>query len=91
MVHVYDNYESDPWESHGGENEEINVQLISFPSLINEQISPGINKPASVLYPPVHVENIKQHVSNDEIKEVTFTSLACLIINFMTLWGYIWS
>jgi hypothetical protein len=72
MVPVYDNYEPNPWESHGGEKEEINVQLISCPSLINEQISPGISKPASILYPPVHAENIKQHVSNDEIKEVTF-------------------
>jgi hypothetical protein len=25
MVHVYDNYEYDPWESHGGEKEELNV------------------------------------------------------------------
>jgi hypothetical protein len=48
------------------------VKLISCPTLINEQISPRIRKPASILYPPVHVENIKQHVRNDEIKEVTF-------------------
>jgi hypothetical protein len=27
---------------------------------------------SSVLYPLVHVDNIKQHVRNDEIKEVTF-------------------
>jgi hypothetical protein len=25
MVHVYDNYESDHWQSHGGEKEELNV------------------------------------------------------------------
>jgi hypothetical protein len=72
MVPVYDNYESDPWESHGGEKEELNVQLISSPTLINEYISPGISKLASILYPPVHGENIKQHSSNDEINEVTF-------------------
>ena len=36
MVPVYDNYEFDPWESHGGEKEDINVQLISCPTLINE-------------------------------------------------------
>jgi hypothetical protein len=72
MVHVYDNYESDPWESHEGEKEELNVQLISCPTLINEQMSLGISKPASILYPPVHAENIKQHVRNDEINEVTF-------------------
>jgi hypothetical protein len=63
MVPVYDNE---------GEKEEINVQLISCPTLINEQISPGISKPASIIYPPTHVENIKQQVSNDEIKEVNF-------------------
>jgi hypothetical protein len=70
MVPVYDNYESDPWESHEGEKEELNVQLISCPTLVNEKISPGISQPASILYPPVHSENIKQQVSNDEIKEV---------------------
>jgi hypothetical protein len=65
------------------------VQIISSPTLINQQISPRIRKPASILYPHVQAENIKQHASNDEIKEGSF--LACLIINFMTLWGYIWS
>jgi hypothetical protein len=35
-------------------------------------MSPGINKPTSILYPPVHAENIKQHVRKDEIKEVNF-------------------
>jgi hypothetical protein len=38
----------------------------------SEKIKGKWIKPASILYPPVHVENIKQHVSNDEIKEVTF-------------------
>jgi hypothetical protein len=36
MNFVYDNYESDPCESHGGEKEELNVNLISCPTLINE-------------------------------------------------------
>jgi hypothetical protein len=60
MVHVYDNYKSNPWEGHEGEKEEINVQLISCPTLVNEQISHGISQPASILYPHVHVDNIKQ-------------------------------
>jgi hypothetical protein len=72
MVLVYDNYESDPWESHEVEKEELNVQLISCPTLINEHTSLGISKPASILYPPVHIESIKQQVSSDEINEVTF-------------------
>jgi hypothetical protein len=59
MVHVYDNYEFDPWEGHEGEKEEINVQVISCPTPLNDQISPGIRKPASIIYPPVHTENIK--------------------------------
>jgi hypothetical protein len=42
-----------------GEMEELKVQIISCPEPVNEQISPGINCPASVLYPPVHSENIE--------------------------------
>ena len=72
VVLVYDNYEFDPCDSYGGEKEELNVQLISCPTLINEKISPGISKPSSILYPPIHAANIKQHVSNDEIKAVAF-------------------
>jgi len=52
------------------------VRLISCPTLVNEKISPGINQPASILYPPVHSKNIKQHVSNDEIKEVIYYQLS---------------
>jgi hypothetical protein len=63
MVPVYDDYESDPWESHEGEKEELNVQFISCPEPVNEKISPGISQPASVLYPPVHSENIERRVS----------------------------
>jgi hypothetical protein len=36
MVPVYDNYGFDPWESHEGEKEELNVHLISSPAIINE-------------------------------------------------------
>jgi hypothetical protein len=57
MVPVYDDYEYDPWEGHEGEKEELNVQLISYPTLVNEKISPGISQPASILYLPVHSEN----------------------------------
>jgi hypothetical protein len=70
MVLVYDDYESDPWESHEGEMEELNVQFISCPEPVNEKISPGISQPASVLHPPVHSENIKRWVSNNEGQEV---------------------
>jgi hypothetical protein len=70
MVHVYDNYEPDHWEGHEREKEELNVHLISCSALVNEQISPGISQPASILYPHVHDENIKQQVSNDAMKEI---------------------
>jgi hypothetical protein len=46
------------------------VHLVSCPEHVNEQISPRIIQPASVLHPPVHSENIKQHVSNNEVQEV---------------------
>jgi hypothetical protein len=60
MVPVYDNYEYDPWESHEGEKEELNVQCISCPTLVNEKISPRISQTTSILHPPVHSENVKQ-------------------------------
>jgi hypothetical protein len=41
MVPVYDDYDSDPWESHEEEEEEPNVQFISFPEPAYEQPSPG--------------------------------------------------
>jgi hypothetical protein len=65
MVPVYDNYEPDIWVGHEGEKEDLNVQLVSCPTLVNEKISPGISQPASILYPPKHSKNIKQYVSND--------------------------
>jgi hypothetical protein len=37
-VPVYANYELDHWEGHEGEKEELNVQLITCPTLINEKI-----------------------------------------------------
>jgi hypothetical protein len=72
MVPVYDNYESDPWERHEGEKEDLNVQLISCPTLVNEKISPGISQPASILYLPVYSENTKQKMRNNEVKEVIY-------------------
>ena len=53
-----------------GEMEELKVQFIFCLEPTNEQVSPGISRPASVLYPPVHSENIKRQVSNHEEQEV---------------------
>jgi hypothetical protein len=60
MVPIYDDYKFDPWEGHEGEKEGLNVQLISYPTLVNEKISAGISQPASILYPPIHSENTRQ-------------------------------
>ena len=52
LVSIYDDYELDPWESHEGEMEELNLQFTSCPEPINEQIPTlhfvdlGSNKPA---------------------------------------------
>jgi hypothetical protein len=46
MVHVYDDYDPDPWESHEGKKEELNVQFISCSEPAKEKISPGISHPA---------------------------------------------
>jgi hypothetical protein len=52
LVPIDDDYESDPWESHEGEMEELNVQFTSCPELVNEHIPTlhfvdlGSNKPA---------------------------------------------
>ena len=36
LVSIYDDYELDPWESHEGEMEELNLQFTSCPEPINE-------------------------------------------------------
>jgi hypothetical protein len=53
-----------------GEMDELNVHFISCLEPVNEKISPGIIQPTSVLYPPVHSEDIKRRVSNIEVQEV---------------------
>jgi hypothetical protein len=88
MVHVYDDYESDPCESHEGEKEELNGQFISCPELVNEQISPGSSQPALVLYPLVHSENIERRVSNNEVHEVIYYQLSFPDYKFCDLVGF---
>jgi hypothetical protein len=46
------------------------VQFIPYIELENEKVSPGINQLTSVLYPPVHSENIERQVRNKEVQEV---------------------
>jgi hypothetical protein len=47
---VYDDYESDPWESHE-EEEELEGQFISCPEPVSEKPSPGASQPASTVHP----------------------------------------
>jgi hypothetical protein len=91
MVPVYDDYEFDPWESHEGEMEELNVQFISYLEPVNESISPGVSQPASFLHPPIHSENIKRRVRNNEGHEVISYQLSFPDYKFCDLGGYIWS
>ena len=53
-----------------GEMEELKVQFISYHEPKNEKVLPGINRPASFLYPPVHSKNIERQVRNQEAREV---------------------
>jgi hypothetical protein len=87
IVPVYDDYESDPWEGHAGEKEELNVHLISCPTLVNEKISPGIIQPALILYPPIHSENTKKQVRNSEVKEVISYQVSVPYYKFYDLVG----
>jgi hypothetical protein len=50
--------------------EELSGQFISYPEPVIEQVSPGINQPASVLHPPVHSENITRRVSRNKGQEL---------------------
>jgi hypothetical protein len=61
---------ADVFRADKGKMEELEVQFISCLKPVNEKISPRISRPASVLYPPVHSENIEQWVRNNEVHEV---------------------
>jgi hypothetical protein len=53
MGPIYDDYDSDPWESHEEEKEQQKGQFISCPEPISEKPSPGISQPALASHPPV--------------------------------------
>jgi hypothetical protein len=58
-VPVYDDYESDPWESYGEEEEHQKGQFVSCPDPVHEQPSPGTSQPASTVHPPVPTRDIQ--------------------------------
>jgi hypothetical protein len=55
---VYDDYDSDPWESQEEEEEEEGRQFISCLEPINEKPSPEISQPATSYHPPVLTRDI---------------------------------
>jgi hypothetical protein len=55
---VYEDYDSDPWESHEEEGER-NEQFISCPKPVSEQPSPRISQPASVVHSPALARDIQ--------------------------------
>jgi hypothetical protein len=62
---VYDDYESDPWESHEEEPEEQQKGwFISCPEPVSEQPSSEISQPASTSHSPALTRNIQQCVSS---------------------------
>jgi hypothetical protein len=66
---VYDNYDSDPWESHEEGEEEPKEPFISCPEPISEQPSPGIHRPASTFHSPVLTRDIQPGVSNCKVEQ----------------------
>jgi hypothetical protein len=55
---VYDDYDSDPWESHEKEEGDPNGKFISCPEPVSEKPSPGISQPASVIHSPMLARDI---------------------------------
>jgi hypothetical protein len=66
MGPVYDDYESDPWESQEEEEpeEQQKEQFISCSEPVNEQPSPEISQPVSTDHPPVPTREIQPCVSS---------------------------
>jgi hypothetical protein len=71
MVPIYDDYESDPWESHGEEEEEPKMQFTECAEPVSEQPPPEISQPMSVVHPPMLTRDIQPHVNNCVAKEAT--------------------
>jgi hypothetical protein len=71
---VYDDYESDPWESQEEEPEEPEEQqkeqFISCPEPVGEQPSPEISQPASTSHPPMPTSHIQPYMSSCGTEQV---------------------
>jgi hypothetical protein len=63
-VPVYDDYESDPWESYEEEKEQQKGKFISCLEPASEQPSSEVSQPTSSSHPPELAKEIQQRVSN---------------------------
>jgi hypothetical protein len=59
MGPVYDDYDSDPWESHKEEKEQQKGQFIACPEPVGEKPPPETSQPASTSHPPVLIRDIQ--------------------------------
>jgi hypothetical protein len=64
MIPAYDDYESDPWESHGEEEEELKMQFIACSEPVSEQPLSKISQPASTSHSPELEIDIQPCVSS---------------------------
>jgi hypothetical protein len=86
MVPIYDDYESDPWESQEEEEPEEqqqNGQFISCLESASEQPPPEISQPVSTVHPPVPTRDIQPYVNNGVAEEV-----ACHQFSGVFRWSY---
>jgi hypothetical protein len=67
---VYDDYESDPWESHEEEEEQLKVQFIACLEPVSEKPPPGISQPASSFHPPALARDIQPGVNRGKTEHV---------------------
>jgi hypothetical protein len=63
-VPIYDDYESDPWESYGEEEEQQKGQFVSCPYPVRKKPSLGTSQPTSTIHPPVPTIDIQPCVSS---------------------------
>jgi hypothetical protein len=92
---IYDDYDSDPWESQEEVPEEpeeqSKMQFTDCAEPVSEQPPPEISEPISVIHPPVLIRDIRPQVNNCVAEEVYFANFLELATHLMTLSANTWS
>jgi hypothetical protein len=92
---IYDDYDSDPWESQEEVPEEpeeqSKMQFTDCAEPVSEQPPPEINEPISVIHPPVLIRDIQLQVNNCVAEEVSVANFLELATHLMTLSANTWS